>query len=95
MTRKALIVVNPTVGESALAALREALGRHFGAAGIDYEFRETHPGEKIGEVVRAAQGRGCTLVVAAGGDGTISAACEGLAGGEMPIGPRTASPMRR
>ena len=86
MTRKALIVANPAVGGGALAALQEALGRSFGPAGIDYEFHATRPGENVLEAVRAARARGCGLVVAAGGDGTISAVCEGLADGAVPLG---------
>jgi YegS/Rv2252/BmrU family lipid kinase len=86
VTRKALIVANPAVGGAALAALQEALRRAFGLAGIDYEFHATQPGENVGRAVAAARSRGCGLVVAAGGDGTISAVCEGLADGAVPLG---------
>ncbi|MDZ4199248.1 MAG: diacylglycerol kinase family protein, partial [Kiritimatiellia bacterium] len=42
--------------------------------------------ESIADVVRRRLGDGIGLVVAAGGDGTVSAVCDGLRGSAIPLG---------
>lgn len=82
----ALVILNPTAGEDANATAREALRRHFAGAGIEYEVRETRQDERPGDIVRARMRDDVGLVVAAGGDGTVSAVIEGLAGSDVPLG---------
>jgi diacylglycerol kinase family enzyme len=60
------------------------------AAGLDAEVRVV-PGPRIGEAARAAVREGFDVVVAAGGDGTVSAVAGALAGtgarlGVLPLG---------
>ena len=43
-------------------------------------------GDAIERIAHEAQGRGFEMVVAAGGDGTVSAVAEGLVGTETPLG---------
>jgi len=83
---KALVILNPVAGHVDPDALRDALRRHFGAAGIAYEIHETQPGDLPGGIVRDRLGQGFDLMVAAGGDGTISAMLDGLAGRPVPLG---------
>jgi diacylglycerol kinase (ATP) len=83
---KALVIVSPAAGEDTREAVRRALGRHFAAARIDYEIRETRAGDSFGEIVRERLVDGFDLVVAAGGDGTVSAVIDGLAGSAVPLG---------
>ena len=83
---RALIVSNPTAGRHAQGALREALARHFQKAGIVYEIVETQPAERVGERVRLRLRDGFDLVVAAGGDGTVSAVIDGLLEASVPLG---------
>ena len=84
--KKALIIVNPTVGRDATDNLREELVNHFRGADIHYEIYETQAGVRAGEVVRARLRDGLDFVVAAGGDGTVAAAIDGLVGSRVPLG---------
>jgi len=84
--KRALVILNPAAGNRASGAVREALGRHFRDAGISCEVRETARGEGIGIAVRARAREGWDLVVAAGGDGTVSGTVDGLAGSAIPLG---------
>ena len=84
--RKALVIVNPSVGAAATAELRDELVNHFPAAGIVCEFYETQPDVRAGEAIRARLVGGLDFVVAAGGDGTVAAAVDGLVGASVPLG---------
>ena len=55
-------------------------------AGAACRVCEPAPGESLFEQVRDAVASGCDLVVAAGGDGTVSAVADALAGGQVPLG---------
>jgi diacylglycerol kinase (ATP) len=83
---KAFVILNPAAGKKAHESVREALGRHFAASNIEYEVHETLKGEKPGEIVRARMRDGFDLVVAAGGDGTVSDVIDGLIGSSKPLG---------
>ena len=50
------------------------------------EVHEVSRGDDLRAIVRSAVERGCDLVVAAGGDGTVSAVANGLVGTETPLG---------
>jgi YegS/Rv2252/BmrU family lipid kinase len=84
--KKALVIVNPTLGADTTGKLREELANHFPRAGIRYEVLETAPGVRTGDVVQARLRDGINLVVAAGGDGTVAAAIDGLVGNGVPLG---------
>jgi YegS/Rv2252/BmrU family lipid kinase len=66
--------------------VRGLLGSHFGASRIQCEVHETRKGEKLGDIVRERMRHGFDLVVAAGGDGTVSAVIDGIAGSPIPLG---------
>lgn len=87
-TVSVLVILNPMGGSSDPAATREALARHFGAADTPFDIYETTGGhdERIDDIVRAAVERGSRLVVAVGGDGTISEVASALAGTDVPLG---------
>lgn len=84
--KKAIVIWNPAAGTGARGTLEEALRRHFPGAGIDYLVRETAKEERLGDTVRDLARAGCDLVVAAGGDGTVSGVIDGLAGRSVPLG---------
>jgi diacylglycerol kinase (ATP) len=83
---KAFVILNPAAGKGGGEAARAALNRHLTGARIDYEIHETRSGETFGEIVRARLQGGFDLIVAVGGDGTVSAVIDGLAGQSIPLG---------
>ena len=91
----ARLIVNPHAGQKlglhtnpgSLVAAQEALR----AEGIPYEVRETTSPRHATALARQAADEGCRLVIAAGGDGTVAEAGEGLVNtdtalGIMPLG---------
>jgi diacylglycerol kinase (ATP) len=86
MMARAFIVLNPAAGKRTHEAVRDALDRHFPPARIEYEVHETHTGESFGDIVRSRLREGFDLVVASGGDGTVSAVMDGIAGSSVPLG---------
>jgi YegS/Rv2252/BmrU family lipid kinase len=88
--RRAFVLLNPVAGGVEASRVRQALGRHFPGDRAACEVHEARGDERVAEVVRGAVGRGCDLVVAAGGDGTVSAVANGLIGADattpVPLG---------
>jgi diacylglycerol kinase family enzyme len=83
---KALVILNPPAGDGERQALRDTLDRHFAAGRIGYDVYETREGDLLAEIVRRRLPEGFDLVVAAGGDGTVSAVSDGLVGSSTPLG---------
>jgi diacylglycerol kinase (ATP) len=86
MARKALIVVSPAAAAGVRSAVLRSLERHLAAAEIPFEVLEPRAGEPFGALVRSRLADGFDLVAAAGGDGTVSAVIDGLAGTGVPLG---------
>src|SRR4051794_1874256 len=84
--KKVFLILNPVAGTSVVDDVRRAADRHFLPVESICEVHETAKGDLIEEIVREAQRRGYDMVVAAGGDGTVSAVAEGLVGTETPLG---------
>lgn len=85
--RDLYVVLNPVAGTSNRDEVVAALEQRLGAGDMRYEIYETsgEEGEDIPALVRAAVARGADLVVAAGGDGTVSLVAGALAGGSVPL----------
>ncbi|MDD4857020.1 MAG: diacylglycerol kinase family lipid kinase [Candidatus Krumholzibacteria bacterium] len=83
---KAFVILNPAAGKGGGEEACGALSRQLARARIDYEIHETRSGETFGEIVRARLQGGFDLIVAVGGDGTVSAVIDGLAGQSAPLG---------
>jgi YegS/Rv2252/BmrU family lipid kinase len=85
--QKAFVVFNPKAGkEDEAAELRSALARYFTAPRWTVEIYETTGKEDITAVCRAACEQGTSLVVSAGGDGTLVGVANALVHSQVPLG---------
>lgn len=83
---KALVILNPSAPPGVRESVLQALARHLPPAGIVYSVHEPRRGEHFGTIVRERLREGFETVIAAGGDGTVSAVIDGLAGSGIPLG---------
>lgn len=83
---KVFVVLNPAAGQEANESVRAALERRFETLRVPYVIHETVEGEKPGELVRGCLRENFDVVVAVGGDGTVSAVADGLAESPVPLG---------
>lgn len=83
---RALVIMNPKAGSCTPEQVRAVLDESFGAHGWTYTLYETSPDDDLRDQVRRAREEGCDLVVAGGGDGTVSLVANELAGSAIPLG---------
>jgi YegS/Rv2252/BmrU family lipid kinase len=83
---KMLVVLNPVAGHSDADALRQAIETRFGASQIPYRIHESRGQQRLNDVVREAVNEGVDTVVAAGGDGTVSAVATALVRTQARLG---------
>ncbi len=82
----ALLVLNPVSGVKNSDTVRETFESAFKAAGWSVEIYETNPDASTVEKVQQSIANGVNLVVAAGGDGTVSEVASALVGTNVPLG---------
>jgi YegS/Rv2252/BmrU family lipid kinase len=82
------VVLNPVAGTSDRNTVVAALESRFAGDGRRLTIYETtgEPGEDVPGRVREAVAGGADLVIAAGGDGTVSMVADALSGGDVPLG---------
>lgn len=85
-TSRLFVVVNVKAGSSAPEQVRQEMTGRWSQAATDLEIHEISEGEDILEVVRLAVAQGFDTVVAAGGDGTVSAVANGVLGSPARLG---------
>jgi len=83
---KAFLVLNPISGNTSPELRRQKFEQHFYRAGWEYETYQTTGQEVLPEIVQQAIQNGANLVVASGGDGTISGVITGMLGSNIPLG---------
>jgi diacylglycerol kinase (ATP) len=83
---RAFVLLNPVAGTCTADDVRRALERHFVGGATSCEIHETSRDDCPEELAREARGRGFDMVIAAGGDGTVSAVANGLVGSATPLG---------
>ncbi len=83
---RVVAIMNPKAGSAAGEAIRRALGECFREGESHLEVYETRDGDDLGAVVRDRLARGVDLVIAAGGDGTVSAVADALVGSGTSMG---------
>ncbi len=85
-SRWAQVIANPTSGGRGAPAAVPALLDTLAALGLQSEIAYTTADTSPQEIAARAADRGAALVVAVGGDGTISAVGAGLIGRDVPLG---------
>ena len=83
---RVFVVLNPVAGRSTADLVLAALEQHFVPDTWVYEVYQTTGQEQLADVVRDALARGCDMVVAVGGDGTVSDVAEALVHTGVPLG---------
>ncbi len=84
--RKLFVILNPASGTSTAEVVKKAIGEHFSCDDGSCQVHEVRDREDLGALAREAAGRNVEVVVAAGGDGTVSAVANGLVGTNTPLG---------
>ena len=85
-TSRVFVVVNAKSGNSSPEEVRKAWKAHQVEGSGEYRIHEPGAGEDILAIVRGAVAQGFDTVVAAGGDGTVSAVANGLIGSGARLG---------
>jgi diacylglycerol kinase (ATP) len=83
--KRGVLIYNPTAGQRDRRARMLALIEEMKGRGVELVNAPTERPSHATEIVRAFLGRGVDLVVACGGDGTISEAAWGLGGSGVPL----------
>lgn len=83
---RVFVILNPGSGTYTAGPVHAALERHFRCDGGSCDVHEVAGRQDLAAVAREAAGRGVDVVVAAGGDGTVSAVANGLVGTGVPLG---------
>ena len=86
MPRTVSVIVNAGSGLGNDDALRERLQSLFEGAGAEVDVRLARGGAEIAAAVEAALARRPDVIVAGGGDGTVSTVAAALAGGPVALG---------
>jgi diacylglycerol kinase family enzyme len=86
MPRTISVIVNAGSGLGNDDALLQRLRAQFEARGADADVRLARGGAEIAAAVQAALARRPDVIVAGGGDGTVSTVASALAGGPVPLG---------
>jgi diacylglycerol kinase family enzyme len=81
--RRALVVANPEAGRAERQSLEEALDRS--AGGIDRRVYRLSEGEDVEEATRRVLEGDWDVVVAAGGDGTVSGVARAASSAGLPV----------
>ena len=83
---KAFILINPVAGSTEAKTLKKVCEEQFHAAGWQTRIHMTKANEDLAEIINAEIANGADLVVAAGGDGTVSAVAACLLRTGVPLG---------
>lgn len=86
MTGPIPVIVNASAGNGANPDWAQGLEQKFAAAGLQARLHVIQQGSEIVPAVAAAVQQGARLVVAGGGDGTVSAVATGLVGTDAALG---------
>jgi YegS/Rv2252/BmrU family lipid kinase len=83
---RAFVILNPVAGRTTPDDVRNALDASLGQDGWVFDIYETKPDDDLRKRIRDAVSGGCDIVIAAGGDGTVSMVASSLVGTSVPLG---------
>jgi YegS/Rv2252/BmrU family lipid kinase len=83
---KAFVVQNPVAGSQATELVTSKLREFFKRVGWQHQIYQTQPGDDVPSIARSAAHDGYDLLIAAGGDGTVSAVATGISEFQIPMG---------
>jgi diacylglycerol kinase (ATP) len=84
--KNVLIIYNPVAGQDDAGAARQKIEGRFKNSEWNLEVYETTGDEVLADIVRQRVEQNIDLVVAAGGDGTVSGVASGLVNTQIPLG---------
>jgi diacylglycerol kinase family enzyme len=80
------VVLNAASGHGGGAEAADQLGKIFASAGRKADITLSHSGSELSAAAKAAVERGCSTLVAGGGDGTINTAAAAAVGRDVTLG---------
>jgi len=84
--KKILIIQNPGAGSHNRRELKRSLDKYLAENGISLETLSVDPSSPLRNQIKENVEKGFDVVVAAGGDGTVSGVASVLAGTDIPLG---------
>jgi diacylglycerol kinase (ATP) len=85
-TKTAFAVINPATGQESVRRLEGLLRKTASRRGVELDIRVTERPEHATEMARECCERGIEIVVAVGGDGTVSEVVTGTIGSNLIVG---------
>lgn len=83
---KVFVVLNPVAGLTDAGSTKDRISQFCANRGWDCDIHETQEDEDVSQLVRDTVDGGVDLVIAAGGDGTVSAVVAGMINSKVPMG---------
>jgi diacylglycerol kinase (ATP) len=80
-----MVIFNPEAGLANPDVIQRKINSYLTGYQIPFQMHVTNPQEKISQFVREAGTNGYDLILAAGGDGTVSQVANGIAGSPLPM----------
>mgnify|MGYP000909212837 CR=1 FL=1 len=84
--RDVFVVLNPVAGLTNAEVVRQSIVRACRELGWDVKIHETSPDDDLRKIVKQAVDQRADLVIAAGGDGTVSGVASAMVNSGKPIG---------
>ena len=85
-SKRVFVVLNPVAGTTDAGNAKDLITQYCQEQGWEYDIHETQKNEDVRKLVNDILKKGVDIVIAAGGDGTVSEVVSGLLKSEVPLG---------